>query len=94
MSMSEQPKTRDDVIRELNEETARRGFVPFPKWLYHPDGRSQIVDNEAGQTALGGEWLASPQEALDEKARRDERDSKKFVEKVGQEAAAKSGKSK
>jgi hypothetical protein len=91
---NEQPKTRDDVIKELNEDTARRGFVPFPKWLYHPDGRSQIVANEAEQTALGGEWLASPQEALDEKARRDERDSKKFVEKVGAEAAAKSGKPK
>jgi hypothetical protein len=94
MSMSEQPKTRDDVIRELNEETARRGFVPFPKWLYHPGGRSQIVDNEAGQTALGGEWLASPQEALDEKARRDKRDADKFIAKANAEAAETVGKRK
>jgi hypothetical protein len=62
--------------------------VPFPKWLYHPDGRSQIVNDEAGQTALGGEWLASPQEAIDEKARRDKRDSDAFIAKSNAEAKA------
>jgi hypothetical protein len=84
----EKQKTKEDIIRELTEDSLRRGFVPFPKWLYHPDGRSQIVNDEAGQTALGGEWLASPQEALDEKARRDKRDSDAFIAKSNAEAKA------
>jgi hypothetical protein len=81
-------KTKEDIIRELTEDSARRGFVPFPKWLYHPDGRSQIVNDEQAQTALGGEWLASPQEAINEKAKRDKRDSDAFIAKANAEAEA------
>jgi hypothetical protein len=87
-------KTQTQIIQELTEESRLRGYVPFPKWLYHPDGRSQVVNTELEQTALGGEWLASPQEALDEKAKRDKRDSDAFIAKANAEAAAAAKKGK
>lgn len=88
MSNDNQPLNYERTVQLLNEQTARKAYEPFPKWLYHPDGRSQLVNDEAGQSALGGEWLASPQEALDEKARRDKRDSDAFIAKSNAEAKA------
>lgn len=88
MSTDNQPLNYERTVQLLNEQTARKAYEPFPKWLYHPDGRSQIVNGEIEQTALGGEWLASPQEALDEKARRDKRDSDAFITKSNAEAKA------
>lgn len=86
--MSEEKLTYDQTIAKLNDESRMRGFVPFPKWLYHPDGRSQLVADEAAQSKLGGEWLASPQEAIDEKEKRDKVASDAFIAKVNAEAKA------
>jgi hypothetical protein len=56
--------------------------VPFPKWLYHPDGRSQIVAMRPDSPSSAASGSRSPQEAIDEKARRDKRDSDAFIAKV------------
>ena len=90
----EKQKSKEDIIKDLTEENARRPFQPFPKWLYHPDGRSQLVAGELEETALGADWLPSPQAALDEKAKRDKRESDAFIAKSNAEAAAAAKKGK
>jgi len=35
-------------------------FQDYPKWLYHADGRRQIVASEAEGEALGGDWAETP----------------------------------
>lgn len=84
----EKQKTQTQIIQELTEESRNRGYVPFPKALYHPDGRTAAVASESEQSALGGEWFEKPQEALDEKAKRDKRDSDAFIAKANAEAKA------
>lgn len=88
---NEQPLSRKDYEDKLTRENASKRFEEFPRHLYHPDGRSILVNSSAEQTAAGGDWLASPQEAIDEAARRDKRESDGFVAKVNAEAKAKKG---
>lgn len=85
---NEKPVSRAGIESQLTEENARKAFDEYPKWVYHPDGRSQLVNSELEQSGMG-EWLKSPQEAIDEKAKRDKRDSDKFIAKVAAEAAKK-----
>lgn len=84
-------ETQREFLERLTQENARKPFEEFPKHLYHPDGRSILVKSAAEQTAAGGEWLERPQEALDEAARRDKRDSDAFIAKANAEAKAKRG---
>ena len=69
---NENPKTRDDVIAELTRESLARGFIEFPKMLYHPDGRQLTVTSGAEeQTALASDWCPNPTAAADVRAKRD-----------------------
>lgn len=86
--MSDEKETESKVIERMNNESRQRGFVEYPKWLYHPDGRAALITNRTQQSELGGEWLESPTEAIAEKDKRDKRDSDKFIAKVNEEAAA------
>jgi hypothetical protein len=86
--VSDEKETEAKVIERMNTESRQRGFVEYPKWLYHPDGRSALITNRTQQTELGGEWLESPTEAIAEKEKRDKRDSDKFIANVNAEAAA------
>lgn len=81
-------KRPDETFKEYTERLTRE-YVhqEFPKWLYHPDGRSVLVNSSREQSAYG-EWLESPQEAIDARESRDKADSDKFVNKVNAEAAA------
>lgn len=82
-------ETQKDFLERLTSENARKPFEEFPKWLYHPDGRSELVNTAAEQTKLGGEWLEKPQEAIDVREGRDKRDSDAFIAKTNAEAKAK-----
>lgn len=42
--------------------------VPYPKWVYGPDEKSQLVQTEAQFEALGPGWFESPGEAKAGKA--------------------------
>lgn len=86
--MSDEKETEAKVIERMNTESRQRGFVEYPKWLYHPDGRSALITNRTQQSELGGEWFESITEANAEKDRRDKRSSDAFVAKVNEEAAA------
>lgn len=82
-------ETGKEFLERLTQENLRKPFEEFPKHLYHPDGTSIVVASRTEQDARGEQYFERPQEALDEKARRDKRDSEKFVAKVGAEAAGK-----
>jgi hypothetical protein len=84
-------ETQREFLERLTRENASKPFEEFPKHLYHPDGRSILVNSRAEQSAAGGDWLERPQEAIDEKNRRDKRDSEKFIADVNAEAAEKTG---
>ena len=38
-------------------------YIPYPKWIYHMDGRSIIVQDEAQHKAMGDGWFDSPDKA-------------------------------
>src|SRR5262245_50101964 len=86
-----EPQNRKTVEEELNRETAARGFVEYPKMLHHTDGSNCVVNNkkEEAEKLRSGEDHPTPQEAIDEKATRDEADAKRAAEKVAAEAKAK-----
>lgn len=68
----EKLKTRESVIEELTRESQARGFIEFPKMLYHPDGRQLTVTSPAEeQTALAGDWVPNPTAAQEVRAKRD-----------------------
>lgn len=85
---NEKQPTRKDVEDQLTQANMNKRFEEFPKCLYHPDGRSIEVASRAEQDAQGEEFFESPQKAIDEKVRRDTRESEKFVAAVNAEAAA------
>lgn len=66
---------------ELAKFEAPVPYAEFPKWKYHPDGRSQLVSGEREDSELGPEWLPNPTEALAERDRRDEASLKAFAAK-------------
>ena len=35
-------------------------YVPYPKWLYHPNGESRLVNSPDEREALGDEWRETP----------------------------------
>lgn len=92
--MSDKQQTKEQFIQQLTEENARKAFEEFPKVIYHPDGSTLTVQSRKEQDARGEEYFESPQEAIDEKDRRDKRDSDKFVAGANAEAAEKTGKRK
>lgn len=57
-------------------------FQEFPKMKYHPDGRQQIVEDSAAESALGGEWAPNPTEAAKVRAQRDEADEKRQAAQI------------
>jgi hypothetical protein len=85
---ADEKETEAKVLERMNRESAARGFVEYPKWLYHADGRSALITSRSQQSELGGEWFESPTEAIDERAKRDKRDADAFISKVNEEAAA------
>lgn len=85
---NETPITRKDVEDRLTQENMRKQFEEFPKHLYHPDGTTLVVNSRKEQDARGEEYFEDPQEALDEKDKRDRRDSDQFISQVNAEAAA------
>lgn len=89
--MSNQNATESHAayIDRLTRENASKAFEEFPKSLYHPDSRHQIVTGSQAQSALGGEWFEKPQEAIDERERRDKAAADKFTARVNAEAAEK-----
>lgn len=66
-------KETKERIEKFNAEYVHQ---EFPKMKHHPDGREKIVHSEAEEAALGGEWTHR-QAAVDEKARRDQRDAER-----------------
>lgn len=88
---NEKTLTRKDIEDELTRQNLSKPFEEFPKYLYHPDGRTQVVRTRTEQDATGGDWFERPQEAIDEKTKRDKRASEKFVADVNAEAAEKTG---
>ena len=63
-------------------------FTEFPKMIYHPDGRTLIVDSDAAQSAAGGEWCPSPDAAESIREARDSAASARAARKLGAEAVA------
>lgn len=66
----------------MDKETLERvnqpiEFREFPKMKHHPDGRTHVVDSSEQESALGGEWLPTPDAALKVRAERDARDEKR-----------------
>lgn len=60
----------------MDKETEERvnrpiEFREFPKMKHHPDGRTQVVDSDEQESALGGDWLPTPEAALKVRAERD-----------------------
>jgi hypothetical protein len=86
--MADDKETETQALERMNRESAARGFIEYPKWLYHADGRAALINSRSQQTELGGEWFESPTEAINERAKRDKRDADAFVSKVNEEAAA------
>lgn len=75
----------------MDKETEERvnrpvPFAEFPKMLYHPDGRQQIVEDDKAQSALGGEWTPSPTEAAKVKAQRDAADEKRLAAQIARDS--------
>lgn len=62
-------------------------FQEFPKMLYHPDGRQLTVNSDEEESKAGSDWHPTPQDAIDEKTRRDAADAKRAALAVGREAA-------
>lgn len=62
---------------ELEKFEGPTPFAEFPKWLYHTDGRSALVNSEAEESFYGkdGDWHPNPTLALETKAKRDEADA-------------------
>lgn len=89
--MSNAPRGDESHKEWLERLVRERVYEEFPKSLYHPDGRSIVVNSRREQDASGGDWLESPQEAIDEKTKRDKRDSEKFIAAANAEAKAKKG---
>lgn len=87
--MAEQENQRD-YIERLTRESLGRGFIEYPKMLYHPDGRQATVTSPAEESELTGNgWCLKPAEALKIRAERDEADRKRELA-----AAAKAAKDK
>jgi hypothetical protein len=60
----------------MDKETLERVNTPiefreYPKMKHHPDGRTQIVENDREESELGPEWLPSPDAANKVRAERD-----------------------
>lgn len=78
----------------MDKETEERinrpiPFQEFPKMLYHPDGRTAIVENDREASALGGEWMPTPDASLKVKSERDTAAEKREAAQIAQ--SAKSG---
>lgn len=77
--------------RETEERVNRPiEFREFPKMKHHPDGRTAIVASDSEESALGGEWLPTPADALKVRADRDAADEKRQALKIGAEVKSKS----
>ena len=63
-------------------------FMEFPKMLYHPDGRTLIVEDDSEQSAAGSEWAPNPEAAQKARAQRDTADASRSARRVGADAAA------
>lgn len=79
----------------MDKETEERINRPiphqeFPKMLHHTDGSHVIVhDEEAESRHLGsGNYHPTPQEAIDEKAKRDAAEAAREAQKAAKEAQA------
>jgi hypothetical protein len=87
--MADQENQRD-YLERLSRESLARGFVEYPKMLYHPDGRQATVNSSREESELTGNgWCRLPAEALKIRAERDEADKKRDLA-----AAAKASKDK
>lgn len=84
----EKTQTKNQLIERLTEESRLRGFQEFPKMKYHPDGRVATVNSSTEESNLGGEWCNLPQQALDERKRRDEEEKQRLALKIAEEAEA------
>lgn len=88
--MADEPQTKAQMIENLTKESLARGFIEFPKMLYHPDGRQLTVTSRTDeQNALNSDFCPTPQAALDVKTKRDEDDRQRQALAVAQEANAK-----
>ena len=74
-----------DTLDRLN---APKPFAEFPKMKYHPDGRTATVEDDAAESALGGEWLPNPAAAEKVRADRDAAEEKRAALRAGSEARA------
>lgn len=62
-------------------------FQEFPKMKHHPDGRTATVNSSHEESALGEDWCNTPQQALDERAKRDRAAELRVAERLAAEAA-------
>ncbi len=90
---NEEPKSRAKIIEQLEIETRQRGFVEYPKMLHKTDGSNITVNNKAEEEKAlrSADVHPTPDDALAEKAKRDEADRKKAAVKLGAAAAGKNG---
>lgn len=75
----------------MDKETAERinrpiHYQEFPKMKHHPDGRTEVVNDASAESALGGEWMPNPTEALKIKAERDEAAAKRAAAQLAKES--------
>lgn len=76
--------------KETKERIERAApFAEFPKMKHHPDGRTATVNTSQEESALGSDWCNTPQQALDERTKRDEAAAKRVAAQI---AKAKTGK--
>lgn len=71
----------------MDKETEERvnrpvPYAEFPKMKHHPDGRTQIVNSESEESALGEGWCPNPTEALKIRAERDAADEKRLAAQI------------
>jgi hypothetical protein len=85
-----QTQTKTQVIEQITQESQARGFIEYPKMLYHPDGRQlTVTGKKEEEAALRGDWCPTPQDALDVKEERDEADRQRLAEQIAADAKAK-----
>lgn len=81
MAETQKEVTRKTVEDQLTAESQSRGFIEYPKMLYHPDGTQLTVTNKKDEeAAFRRDFHPSPQDAIDVKQKRDEDEAARLQE--------------
>ena len=83
----EEAESRATIEAQLTRESLQRGFIEYPKMLFHTDGSNVIVTGKKEEESkLADGYHPTPEDAQNEKARRDEADRKRSAVAIGEEA--------